>query len=304
MHLAARRGSVLVTALWLVTLLAVVAVALAGTVATETQLVRCYRARAQARAWAKAGVWLGLQRLAQVSESSLVRPWFEPWKLALPTERAGASPWRGAMTITVADEERRLNVHRLGEPFLRRVVMQLAEQVEEMAPLVQAIDAVIQHPLTALEEWLALPGMAPARYRRIEPFFSTALEPGSAVDINTADVRLLGAFFDASGHPGLAARIAAYRVDGRGAWFAQLRPEILVDGAPLDPVVESALNDVLIGPYGAWLDARAATFRLTVRVEIVRPLVRYRIEAIVRRRSDASSEAGAEAWRVLSWREG
>lgn len=310
------RGVVLITVLWLITILALVAVALAGYLSTETRLARYRLARAQARAWAQGGVWLGVQRLAHDSRSTdpstrlsaslrivpsepresrddegydwLGDDWSyvgtDParplaWRVAVPLQRAAAA-FQGQVTIHITDEERRLST--------------------------QASDALRQDPAMSAED---------AAVVREET--SPHLAAESTLNINTADERLLQALFQTAGRPWLAEQLVAYRWDPEdgtaaenGSRFSRLTPEVETVGAPLNPGIKEALTQVMAGPLGGLLGVRSEHFTITAVAEIGQPAVRYRVAAVVRRSVAATTGHDATGavrisgvtFQVLAWR--
>src|SRR3989338_1833318 len=102
-----QKGSLLVITLWLIAVLAMVAVALSRFLSTETRLMRYHGARAQARAWAEAGVRLAMHRLQE--DTNAYDGLGERWATPSPDDRAHPTSWEvsfpeGSVSITITDE--------------------------------------------------------------------------------------------------------------------------------------------------------------------------------------------------------
>jgi type II secretory pathway component PulK len=114
----------------LIIVLALVAIALGGYLSTETRLMRYHLAHAQAKAWAKAGVYLALQRLAQDAKQAddtepydwLGDDWaYVPhaspgmeasvWVVQMPAPGQTPQAARHVIAIQMTDEERKLDLN-------------------------------------------------------------------------------------------------------------------------------------------------------------------------------------------------
>ncbi len=327
--------------LWLVLTLAMVAVGLGTYLSTETRLMRLRLARAQAQAWARAGVYLGLERLASDKEASdwLGERWafapqlvdqFGPWTIALPPEGDRGAAFSGRVSVTITDEDRRLNVNRLEDPNLWRVVEALGGGAELADLLADYLDADEQArprgletqdapawyhaknaPIVVLEELQQIPGLTDEHRALLQQYASPFLQTISTINLNTADLSLLQAICMVAGAPTLAEQIVAYRWDPEdgvgpegGNHFVQLRPEVQTSGAPLDPGLKDALARVMTGPWGAWLGVQSSTFRIAVTTEITAPQTRVHLVAVVRRAAQtASLQTGGVSFHILFWQE-
>ena len=328
-------GSILVVTLWLVLTLAMVAIALAAYLSTETRLMRVRLARAQAKTWARAGVMLGLERLAddlappQDGADWLGERWASAWTIALPL--AGDAAFQGRVSIVITDEDRTLDMNRIEDPAIHRVVDALTGNTTTGDLVADYVDAderarpsgleaqeapawyrAKNGPIAVMEELRQIPGLADEQYALLAHETSAWLAPASTINLNTADASLVQALFVTAGEPALAEQVVAYRwdpADGAdpegGNHFVQLRPEVQTRGAPLDPGVKDALARVMTGPVGAWLGVQSSVFRVAVTTEIAAPPVRAQMVAVVRRAAPGGAlQVGNVSFQMLGWREG
>lgn len=299
----------MIITLWLLLVVAAVAVALAGYLSIETRLARYHIASAQARVFARAGVFLALHRLAadgrEGRESS---DWLgEAWARS---DTGGFSLPGGRVTVQITDEERRLNLRRIREPGLTEVFAALTGGGASLELIAEASEA----PLAALEELREIPDITEDLYAIVERHASPWLDPTGTLNLNTADAELLRTVGDVAGLPGLAQRIVAFRWDpedggdpAQGGRFVQLRPEVQAAGRVLDPALAEALTALLVGPLGPHLGVQSQGFRLVAEGMTETPTTRCRIEAVVRRASagaPSSLRVGGETFGMLAWREG
>lgn len=323
------QGSILVVTLWLVLTLAMVAVALGTYLSTEARLMRVRVARAQAQAWARAGVYLGLEQLASDLASSpdssdwLGERWARapqssdrstPWTVSLPLEGGGAA-FVGSVSVTISDEDRKFPVNRIEDPAMGRLVTALANDARLADLIADYADAddiprpqgletqeapawyrAKNAPVVVLEELRQIPGFTDEHDALLRQYASPFLPATSTINLNTADPELLRAFFAVADQPALAEQVVAYRWDpadgtspDEGNHLVQLRPEVRTRGAPLDPGVQDALARVMTGPLGGWLGVQSSTFRMAVTANITTPPVRYQVVAVVRRAGGAAA---------------
>ncbi len=125
-----KRGSLLIVTLWMVTLLSVLAIAMAKYLSLEVRLTKYRLAREQAKALARSGVYLAMQRLAADAQQADERyDWLgDDWAMFAPPEGELDHPaaWivplpaagsrvseRGRVEIQMIDEERKLNLNQI-----------------------------------------------------------------------------------------------------------------------------------------------------------------------------------------------
>jgi len=128
----------LVVTLWLIITLALVAVALGRYLSSETALMRYHVARAQAKAWARSGVYLALERLAADGEESdgktydwLGDDWAaglggpeggDVWTIPFASSQTADAKFTGTVSVRITDEERRLDLNAASEASLTRLL--------------------------------------------------------------------------------------------------------------------------------------------------------------------------------------
>lgn len=317
-------GSLLVVALWLVVVMAATAVALARYLSTETRLVRYHLARAQAKAWAKAGIYLAMQRLAEDDEESydwLGDGWGtgeERWSVAVPMSRSESAPIRGTLTIHIADEERRMDLATASGPLLLRLVGDAAvataiidyQDADDESP-----DRSVEPPVVpkntlvrVLEELWDLPALsAGAAARSVVQQQGTTYTTGT-VNVNTAAAEVLAAMLDASDVDDrqLAQQLVSSRPgpDGRlgsdDDCLATSKERGAEELAACSGVDRGWLTTLFSQPG---VDVRSSVFRIEVKSVIERPAVLVRLMAIVRRGSEGSLDVGGQRFQLLRWQE-
>ena len=341
-----RRGSLLVVTLWLIAILATIAVALGGYLSTETRLLRYHIAHARAHALARAGVYLALQRLAEdAQQQGEEYDWLGDKWAYFPSRdpNAASTSWhvsfpdQAGLTITMTDEERKLNVNRVGEIELAGLFEKLLGGPAPVDLIADAVDAdttprpngleassstppyqAKNAPLVVLEEAREIPGVTDETSGLLQRFTSPFLELTSSVNINTASPELLRAMCAVAEKSGLAEQIVAYRWKPEdqsdvttGNRFVRLTPdvEVSVSSQPLDPTLKDALTEAMVGPrpLRTLLGVQAAHFKIVAMGETATPAVRSRIQAVVRRGASSgqpSLSVGGETFTLLAWQEG
>lgn len=219
----------LVIALWIVILLSIAAVALSRYLATETRLMRYHLAHAQVQAWARAGVYLAMERLAvdaNTPESSNPDKFYDwlgddwaylsqgslpsdptTWVVPLPVDLQNPTLPGSQVNIQVTDEERKLDLNTAVDPPLTNLL--------QNAQAVQAIidyrdpdsdgphegDLTLQPPyvpkngpFTTLEELWDLPPVSAdaAVVQQCDQETTVSLSQGT-VNINTVSAAVLKA---------------------------------------------------------------------------------------------------------------
>jgi type II secretory pathway component PulK len=321
----AERGSLLVVTLWLIAVLAMVSISLAGYLSTETRLMRYDLARAQAKAWARAGVYLAMQRLAQDDKPGEERcdwlgdDWASAWVIPLPAEPRSPVTWRGHAAIQITDEERRIDLNIAKEETLATLI-QNAEAaravVDYRDPDDEGVDATVQPPyapknapIRALEELWEIPRISQDAAVQSIVRQHGGLYAHGAVNINTVGAEVLEAL---DGDRSLVEQLIRSRPGPDGVLGSQddckattisTAAAELASCAGLDEAGEESLIALLTR---AAFDVRSSVFRILVVGETEQPSARHRIEAVVRRGSqDGSSiRVGQEPFAILAWKEG
>lgn len=302
--LRTQAGSLLIVTLWVVTILVVLVVAIARTLSLEVRLTKYRLAREQARALARSGVYLAMERLRRDVADDEHYDWLgDDWALE-QVPISSADP-EGRVEIEIVDEERKLNVNS-----------STTETAQQLASVIGAgdfVNALIDYrDADSNGEWEALSEgpayypknadlVAPEELREIPGQTTETLEAahqstspyvtGSKVNINTAPLEVLEVVLvsaqltqEQRTHAlGLANTIIDLREHER--YFTTLEPV----PAPFDSSAE-------FGNALRLLQVHSDTFRISATGRLTNPKVRHRINAVVRR--------GGQDVRIIAWREG
>ncbi|MBI3088239.1 MAG: general secretion pathway protein GspK [Candidatus Omnitrophica bacterium] len=294
------RGSMLVVSLWLLAALVVLAVSLAGLLSTETRLMRYRLARLQARTWARAGVYLAMQRLGRdVQTGEEAFDWLgDEW--ALPAQDLHVSG--GVLAIRIVDEERKLDLNAVSEQTLADFLGHPAA-----ARAIAAYRHDAHRPLVGLEEVWELPDLPDDEELRQRLAASATVWTSGRWNINTVTRDVLAAFTPDGGlvdrlvesRPGPDGRLGT--ADDCLAATAGTAAADLASCAGVDPhVLVSLLTQQ---PF----EVRSSVFRILVRSAVEALGVQYRVEAVVRRGAGtggAVAVAARQPFQILAWREG
>jgi type II secretory pathway component PulK len=308
-----RAGSLLVVTLWLVTILSVLSVAIGRYLSLGVKMTRYRVAREQTRTLARSGVYLAMQRLAEdVNESDGAAydwagdSWAGEWRIDVPS---------GALTLRMADEERKLNLNTATADQLRSVVaddlvvqgiLDARDEPDpaEEQPGAQPPYAPKNGPFVVPEELADLPGMTREAYAALDAATSPYYGVSTTVNINTAPPEVLRAFGLSETTVQMVERFRE-GPDGPGEHqedgvFRQSGPaivQLLKDTQGVD--LTGTPDGNLLG--GTDFGVASQTFTVTVESALERPMVRTRIDAIVRR---TPCPDGTPAPCIIAWREG
>jgi len=331
-----RRGSLLVVTLWLVTMLAVLAVAIGRFLSREVRLARYHTVRQQAKAFARGGVYLAMERLRQDAEQDevdwLADDWASPtpsasesaWLIDVPSAGSATAQRRGTLVIRIIDEERKFNLNASGEApadplaaAARRLLSGLDVPSELAARLGDYIDADNEPrdpgglesdvgqppsyitkggPLLSWSELLEIPGMA-----ELKPVTLGALRSHSSVFLGAdrhVNVNTV--------HPDVLVVLGFSSNSAQALQLCRNNGTVFTDQATLLTTLEACLGadgltseeTTLAGTYFATV---SNTFTVVSEAVIDdRSPVRARIEAVIRRTGCPSD---AEAC-IVAWVEG
>lgn len=198
-----QRGSLLIITLWLVTILSALSVAVARYLSTEVRLTRYRLARQEAGELARSGVLLALDLIQQ--DPTPMEDWSgEPW--AAPQT---VSPAAGRqLTVTITDEERKLNVNTatveqlsslLGDAALAQAIVDYLDAPDP------AEDRLTEEPpyyakngpAAVLDELSDVPGLTGESRETLAAFttpFTSSATTGGPLNINTATRQAMLAF--------------------------------------------------------------------------------------------------------------
>lgn len=312
------RGSVLAIALLIIAALSATAVALANYLSTETRLMRYYLAQAQARAWAKAGVILAMERLAmdQDPKRQETYDWLGDEWAYFPENKGNPSEWtvtlpdQSHVTIRMTDEERKRALKSADAKALEDVGIR-----QEIAKVIVDYRTAKNAEIVRIEEVYKIPDITEKERKALRDFTSPVLASGSQININTADEQLLKALFDTASKPKLANQVVTYRWDPNdgigvddGNRFIELASQPKVRGRPLDDGLKRELGEVMGGPLRTQLGVQSQHFAVVVTAQMTTPSIQYVVEAVVQRMATTEpliklGAASHEQFRILMWRE-
>ncbi len=291
---AARRGSLLVVTLWVVTLLSALAVATARHLTLDVRIARYRLARAEAHALAQGAVAVAAHLLGADSSA-------EDWSGDSWAPPLGWAPDPGSVvTVTVTDERGRLNLNEAsletltaltGRPELAQAIEDYrdapdpAEDQPAAAPPYFAKNAAVE----ALHELWDVPGMEPEVMAQLLAQTTVHTESGAPLNLNSVAAEVLTAL-------GVSAdgieRIRAFREGPDGPEAHEQ------DGVFTATDFLQQLTDLGVSPEDrnlvSGMVTSSDTFRVTAEARLAKPAARARIEAVVRRGAD-------EPPRLLAW---
>lgn len=313
-----RSGSLLIITLWLVTILTVLAVAVARYLSLEVKVTKYALAREQAEALARSGVYVAMQQL--VAESTQGAPpsvdWAgEAWAVAQPPLMTP----RGEVQVTMIDEERKLNLNLADEAMLTRLTnspvvakaiidyRDPAEDGEDHPPYLAKNERI-----AAREELLELPDLAQDA-DRLYPVLAEAASPylpdDARLNINTAPAPVLRALGLSDvvvdvmerfrlGPDGPEAHAQDGIFEGEGTMIVQRVRELLGPSVDFDSA-DFNTDRELLGIFGT----SSQTFTVTAAGSVAQPAVHISVEAVVRR-NGCPAPAGGEAPQVciVAWK--
>lgn len=328
-----RAGSLLIVSLWLVTILSVLAVAIARHLSLEVRMTKYRLAREQAKELARSGVFLAMQRLAkdiQTPEADGKNyDWLGDEWAVFPQEDHNADPsvwvvpfpapghpvdrFSGSMRIRVIDEGRKLHLNQAITAQLARLVKDeaLAQTMmdarDEPDPSEdRSADAVPYFakngPIIALEELNDLPGMTQETYAVLAAN-ATPYHAAEPVNINTATSETLKAL----GLSDATVQLILHYRDGpdgpieheQDGFFTEAGQNIiniLKDHEGVDLTGTPDGNLLLTGALGVTSDM----FTINSEAIIQDPVIRVRLEVVVRR---AGCGDGVPSPCIMAWRE-
>lgn len=303
-----RDGSLLVVTLWLVTILSVLAVAIARYLSVEVRLTKYRLAREQAKALARSGVYLAIQRL--MADATEGKPTYEPYDWLGDEWAIQQDPIISGVTqvsVSVTDEDRKLNINAITQPVLERLGVQSEQagaiidyiDVDQETPTVQPPYYPKNGPISALEELLDIPGLDSETQDMLQRELTTFTTPTTppTLNINTVEERVLVAL---NADRAIANQLVSSRPGDNG---------IFGDDDDCRATSQTNAGNELSacafrGGSGSELDALmtlanftvvSSTFRIRTEAFVEASKVRYRIDAVVQRSNPPV---------ILSWREG
>ena len=328
-------GSLLVVTLWLVTILSVLAIAIARYLSIEVRLTKYRETRERTKALARGGVYLAMQRLSQDAQAEPFDWLGDDWAAVPGADAEQPTTWviftdeaptdaanRSRVEIQITDMQRSINLNAATEATLAGP--ELTGSAEMAKAIVDDRDPPEDSETTSgdppydpknglfavVEELLDIPGMADVFPRLSQLAFATLDEAPArpSININTAqrDVLLaLGA--DAN----VAEALVAKRPGIDGVWGTeddciaknlQTAAQELADCA-FGVGHPTAVQDVqtLLGLPTAQVTVSSSVFRIQSQAFVGSPSVTRRIEAVVRRPIQQGQDSTME---MLSWREG
>ena len=324
-------GALLVITLWLITILSVLAVAIGRYLSTDIRLVKYQLAREQAKALARSGVYLGIERLQLdavhpeadgksydwLGDEWAIPPGSDPsdptaWTITPGRAAQDSSSTATRVIVRMTDDERRLDLNAVSPPVLMRLVQAVGGTPEVAQAIIDYADPdqepVIEEPpyvpknapFAAIEELLEIPA-ARSLVPRLRSWVSVV--PGATalprVNINTAGREVLLAL---GADPIVVEALLASRpgIDGvlgtdddcRATDLAQAAMELAACALQGDT---APMAQLLSLPTATFV-VSSSTFRIQAEAVVEPGRVTHWIEAVVHRSADGP--------RILAWREG
>lgn len=265
------RGVALLLVLWVMALLAVIAVAVTADVRADLKIARNRVDSAQARALAEGGVWWGIERLADAEARKTLRVDGTPYTVSLDGRD---------IAVAIENEGGKLDINAASADMFERLFIAAGLPRDHAARLALAIEDYRAsfrsrrpnaRPFAAIEEIRRVPGLGPQAYARIAHFLTVAT--GEArVNPLTAPREVLSAM------PGMTPRLM-------DDYFARRNtPAAAADQPPGDLI-----------DYLTWRATEVVTVRATARGAGGAAYVR---EAVVTLADET------HPYRILAWRQG
>ena len=327
------RGSLLVITLWVVAILAVLAVAIGRYMSLEVKIAHHRMVREQARTLARSGIYLAMQRLTQ-DETMAYDGLDDHWASFAGEHAADPSTWVlqiehhpedapvQQVTIRIVDEERKLPLNGLlSQPAFLTAAQTLFHSPELAAQIIDATDLdEVQYlnssmpesdehrqppyvPKNAIlfrpEELRELPGLAALPIGELQHVMAltSVYQPavGATLNLNTVPIELLSAmgFSDE-----LTARLTECRSQTPPLLFTDAQRLKTNDCLP-GPLTLQAPEQTLLSP--SLFGVASKRFTITSEGSVGQPAIRAHVEAVVER----SAPSGEWQWpTVIAWNEG
>ena len=329
-----RRGSLLIMSLWLVVILSVLAVAVARSLSVDIRLAKYRQAHDQARALARSGVYLALQRLARDAQAPEADGgtydwWGDDWAPAsgggmdeepgverLPFPGPGQSArFAGDVRIRIADEAGKLRLNAATKDELARLTGDepLAQEIldardepdpAEDRPENEPPYFAKNGPFASPAELSDLPGMRLEAYDVLQQQASPYTSATEPMNINTVSPEVLGALGISESAVSLITRFRdgadgpdAHEQDGVFTTAGLAILQVLKDRQGVDLTGTPDGNLLITTDFGV----ASNVFTVVSESRIERPAARFRVEAVVRR---AGCGDGMPSPCIVTWREG
>ena len=308
-------GSLLIITLWIITILSVLAVAIARHLSIEVRLTKYHLAREQAKVLARSGVYLAMQRL---TEDGTAYDWLgDEW--ALPGEEIGTGDAH-VRIVSTTDEERKLNLNAPLSPSFESAVTQLIHEHAIAKEIVDYLDPKKEGedkpadtppyfakngPVVSVEELRQLPGMESEPYELLRAQASPHLPQGAVVNINTAQREVLLALGLSDSTVG---KIEEFRIGPDGPDAHERDGKFTQAGTIVSTLAENGLS-IDTGHQQQYLQEQtilnslgvsSQTFTVTSEGSTERPAVRVLVQAVIQRKDCAESRPSC----IVAWREG
>ncbi len=316
-----RSGSLLVITLWLVTILSVLAVAIARYLSTEVRLTKYQLAREQAKTLARSGIFLAMERLKRdptkdydwLGDDWAVFPKGDPndptaWVLSVPTDRDDPNAASHELRVHILDAERKLDLNQpatsaklesiLGSPQLAQAVVDYldvdtaGETRNDNPPYDQK-----NGPAVTLEELLEIPGMTSMSLAALgrDTFAVPEATPITTVNINTARPEVLKLVGLSDSAVALLEQFRA-KADGFFSEAGLVITNTLKDRESVD-LTGTPDGNLLTG---STIRVSSNTFTVTSEASLAQPALHYCIEAVIQRED---CKAGIPKPCIVAWRE-
>ena len=330
-----RAGSLLVITLWLVTILSVLAIAIARALSIEVRLAKRRLAHEQAKVLARSGVYLAMQRLAHDAQQPeadgktydwLGDDWaFFPqpeaaadatrWVMPVPADGAAATAIVGEISVQIVDEDRKLHLNTATkeelvtlthDAVLAQAIVDVRDEPDpaEDRPNDQPPYMAKNGPIVAREELSDLAGMTRDLQTTLDDATSPYTAAGDPLNVNTVTPTVLRAI----GVSESAIQLLTQFRDGPDGALAHERDGVFEEAglAILQTLKDRQGVDLTGTPDGNLLASdrfgvSSQTFIVVSEGRVERPPLLVRVEAVMRRTACGD---GVPAPCIVAWREG
>ena len=327
-------GSLLMITLWLVAVLAALAVAIARYLSLEVKLTKYRLVHEQAKTLARSGVYLAMQRLARDAAApeadGKAYDWLGDDWASVPNQDSTADPrswivpppaagpvgmrFTGTLSIRIVDEAGRLHLNTVAKDQLVRltgneaIAQAVIDARDEPDAAEDSPDATPPYvakngPFIAPEELSDLPGMTREAYETLRVNASPYLLVEESVNLNTATPETLRAL-------GLNERTVEMVIQFRDGPDGPERHEqdgvfkeaglailqTLRDAQGVDLTGTHDGNRLITDEFGV----ASNVFTVTSESVMERPVARCRVEAVIRR---TACGEGRTSPCIIAWRE-
>lgn len=288
-----QKGSILIVSLWMASTLAVLTAGLHFQAGAHTALMKREERELQARVDFISAIALANEKIA-ADPGPHEDSHFDEWFGALPLEK----PWNEKMTITIEDEESKVNLNAAPAAYLETFLKNFEDQAAALKGsrkvfVRQVLKAREKGRLQSLEEFYLMEGVEKEDLEKLRPYL-TVFPDHSLVNANTADLLVLQSLIeslagDAIAKEELVKKMERFRKTRNGVFSREdLAPREFERRLEISPAVQSAM---LIHQLLPLLTTDSRTYRIRMASKSGK-----QAEAVAR-------DGDLKGLEVLSWHE-